>query len=271
MITKKCTVTAKDIKEALKQRYFQPEYELMFEVEGDHGRRADAIAMCMWPSRRNHIFGFEIKISKSDLKRELNKCAKAESCENHCNYWMLVVPDGIIDDKMIIPENWGIILFKSGKLKILRKPAYKEAHMTAFWAAMLLRAKWREDNTEREQMIQAALTDRIEEIRNRERENLKSKFNREDRDYFKFVEIKDILNKNNYSFLRIGDAKEIADNLIFAMNNRDFLGKYGSLQRLKVNIKHLGDEIDEIITSAERLKENEINTNEALISEGCDI
>ena len=31
------------------------------------------------------------------------------------------------------------------------------------------------------------------------------------------------------------------------------------------------DEIDEIITSAERLKENEMKTNEVLISEGCDI
>ena len=86
-IKEKNTVTAEDIKTALKQKYFQPEYELMFEVEGDHGRRADAIAICMWPSRQNHILGFEIKVSKNDLKRELKNCIKAESCEKHCNYW----------------------------------------------------------------------------------------------------------------------------------------------------------------------------------------
>ena len=139
-------ISANDIKDALRQRYCQPEYELMFEVEGDQGRRADAIAMNMWPSRGNYITGFEIKVSRSDLQRELKQGVKAESTSKYCDYWVLVTPKGLIPDNVIIPPTWGIMEYLDNKtLKFKQKPPKKDnTKRSLWWFASMFRAAYNE-------------------------------------------------------------------------------------------------------------------------------
>lgn len=118
-------ITADDIRKALGDYYREPEWYLGFEVGNGTGcectRHADAVAVNAYPSRGFEVRGFEIKVSRSDLKSELENGAKAEAVAKYCNYWFLVVPKGLTKD-MMIPEPWGIIEYFDGKLR-QKKPA----------------------------------------------------------------------------------------------------------------------------------------------------
>ena len=110
---------------ALRERYKQPEWALFFEVGSGTGanckRHADALAMNMYPSRGLSIVGFEIKVSHSDLKHELENPVKAEEIARFCNEWFLVVPEGLIKKDDLIPAAWGVIECKDGRLWVNKK------------------------------------------------------------------------------------------------------------------------------------------------------
>lgn len=118
-------ITADDIRKALREHYSEPEWYLGFEVGNSTGsecaRHADAVAVNAYPSRGFEVRGFEIKVSRADLKSELENGAKAEAVAKYCSYWFLVVPKGLTKD-MMIPEPWGIIEYSDGKLR-QKKPA----------------------------------------------------------------------------------------------------------------------------------------------------
>jgi len=142
-------ITADDIRKALSKFYQPPEWCLGFEVGNGTGgnctRHADAVALNMYPSRGNELRGFEIKISRSDLKHELDNGAKAEAVCKFCDTWFLVVPKGLTKD-MQIPLPWGIIEYnvESGSLRI-KKQAEKleKTSITMNFVAALLRAQER--------------------------------------------------------------------------------------------------------------------------------
>ena len=120
-------VTADTIRKALQEKYQEDEWYLGFEVGDSCGsllsRHADAVAINAYPSRGFEVRGFEIKVSRSDLKHELEISAKADAVAKYCNYWFLVVPKGLTKD-MQIPEPWGIIEYKDGKLKQVKTATY---------------------------------------------------------------------------------------------------------------------------------------------------
>lgn len=135
--------TTADVNAALRQRYTQPEWALMFEVAastGWAGRYADAVAMNMYPSRGLALHGFEVKVSRSDWQRELKKPEKAEAISRYCDYWWLVtVPDIVKDGEL--PLGWGLMELRGGVLKIKVRAAERETVPVDrnFMAAMLRR------------------------------------------------------------------------------------------------------------------------------------
>lgn len=120
-------ITADDIRRALYARYREPEWLLGFEVGNSTGgkckRHADAVAINTYPSRGFTVRGFEIKISRSDLKHELDNADKAEAVAQYCNEWCLVVPKGLTEN-MDVPHNWGIIELVGDRLIQKRAAEY---------------------------------------------------------------------------------------------------------------------------------------------------
>lgn len=90
-----------------------PEWVTFFEVRDGAGwdrRTADAVAMNLWKSRGLTLRGFEVKVSRSDLKRELADPSKAEGVAKFCDEWYLVVPKGLVkDETQDVPLGWGIM------------------------------------------------------------------------------------------------------------------------------------------------------------------
>lgn len=140
------------INEALLKRYQEPEWYLGFEVGNSCGcetkRHADAIAICAYPSRGFQSIGFEVKVSRSDLKHELDNPRKCEEMYQYVNEWYLVVPKGLADNADI-PKPWGVIEYNEGKLRQKRKAQYHEAKLTTGFMLAFIRGRQRVDNMNR--------------------------------------------------------------------------------------------------------------------------
>lgn len=84
-------------------------------------RTADAIVFSTWPSRGLWMAGVEIKVSKSDWKKELSQPDKSDEIQQYCNYWYVAVPAGLVNVNEV-PETWGLVEVKSNTACI-SKPA----------------------------------------------------------------------------------------------------------------------------------------------------
>ena len=167
-------ITASDIRRGMSKRWAAPEYAVMWEV-GEatgavRGRSADAVIMSLWPSRGLELHGVEIKVSRSDWKREAADPSKAEAIARFCDRWWIHTAPGVVDDLSDLPPAWGLREFDGSKWKTIR-----EADLTAatpitrgFLAALLRRA----DGTMRD-MIRDATSEGRDEIE-RERQAIRA-------------------------------------------------------------------------------------------------
>lgn len=107
-------LTAPQVEGSVREYYAKNGYVCLSQVRNGTGfekrqvRTADMLAISTWPSRGLFTEGVEIKVSSSDLARELASPAKAEEIAQYCTYWWIAGPEGIAD-KQALPANWGLI------------------------------------------------------------------------------------------------------------------------------------------------------------------
>lgn len=99
---------------ALEARYPKREYAFLTEVRdatgfAGRGRTADAIALCLWPSRGLLLHGFEVKNYRGDWKREKDNPEKAEVIASFCDFWWLAVTASSIAPLEEVPATWGVL------------------------------------------------------------------------------------------------------------------------------------------------------------------
>lgn len=116
----------------LAKKYPAPQYAFLSQVRNQTGyvgaiRTADALALSLWPSRGNHLIGFELKISRSDWLHELKDPAKAEAIAQYCDMFYLVISDLKVIDIAEVPKTWGILVASNGTVKTLRDAPLLEA------------------------------------------------------------------------------------------------------------------------------------------------
>lgn len=139
-------VRASDIRAAMAKRWADPEWAIMWEVgEGTgsrSGRFADAVMMSLWPSRGLELHGVEIKVSRSDWRREAADPSKAEAIARYCDRWWVHTPPGIVDDLSDLPPAWGLREWDGKRWNTLKEAEKTEAApiQRHFLAAMLRRA-----------------------------------------------------------------------------------------------------------------------------------
>lgn len=105
----------------LLRNHYLPEYRLpagIFAAEiqapGASGRRADLIWQGV-TTRDRLTVGHEIKVSRQDLRNELDDPDKCVPWKRYCDYWWLVIPHAAILSGLDIPEDWGVMLPPSGR------------------------------------------------------------------------------------------------------------------------------------------------------------
>jgi hypothetical protein len=96
----------------IKARCQEPAWAVLPQVGNATGtqqrRWADAVAMSLWPSRGLELHGFEIKVSKSDWKKELALPEKAEEIAVYCDRWWIVAAPDVVE-RDTLPPTWGLL------------------------------------------------------------------------------------------------------------------------------------------------------------------
>lgn len=121
-------MTAENIRSALRAKYSDHRrYAVAEEVglsTGYSHRRLDMMVLDCYYSNGFRIDGFEIKVSTSDLRRELEDPEKHIAFFDVIDYYTLVVPKGVVEPLLeIIPKNWGILIInEDGSTRYKRKP-----------------------------------------------------------------------------------------------------------------------------------------------------
>lgn len=139
-------IKASDICAGMAKRWAAPEWAIMWEVgEGTgarSGRYADAVMMSLWPSRGLELHGVEIKVSRTDWKREAADPSKAEAVARYCDRWWIHTPPGVVVDLSELPPAWGLREFDGRSWATIREASKTDAEPVTrpFLAAMLRRA-----------------------------------------------------------------------------------------------------------------------------------
>jgi hypothetical protein len=76
-------------------------------------RTADFVAISTWPSKGYRAIGFEIKVSRGDFLRELQRPEKRRHLEEVCAECWFVAPAGLLKVEEI-PEGWGLLEVLNG-------------------------------------------------------------------------------------------------------------------------------------------------------------
>lgn len=123
-------ITARDVRGLLRKRFDSSRYSVMEEVGNATGsmqtRRLDMVVVSVWPSDGYTIEGIEVKVSKSDLKHELENPQKHNVFFGDIDFFSLAAPREVIT-MSLIPEKWGVYeVYEDGKgelkLKCKRRP-----------------------------------------------------------------------------------------------------------------------------------------------------
>lgn len=140
--------------------------ELSSGISARDPRRADAVAMGLWPSQGMEVHGYEIKVSRGDARKELQQPKKSEAIGRYCDYWWLVVGDEAIVDGLLVPPTWGVLAPRNRVLRIVRKAPKRRADPLdrRFVAAMMRSANVDRVLKARHEEIVAGLQQRINEL-----------------------------------------------------------------------------------------------------------
>jgi hypothetical protein len=86
-------------------------------------RTADGIVFSVYPSRGLWMAGVEIKVSRSDWKKELADAEKADEISKYCHAWYVAAPVDVVPVNEV-PLPWGLIECTAATAKIVKKPKH---------------------------------------------------------------------------------------------------------------------------------------------------
>lgn len=106
--------------EALRLRYCEPEWLMWEEMSMDGWGRIDALAINAFQSSGHVIHGIEVKSNRRDWLNELKRMSKSNGAFPYCDRWWLVAVKGVCLDGEL-PKTWGLLELASTGSKLLTK------------------------------------------------------------------------------------------------------------------------------------------------------
>jgi hypothetical protein len=136
--------TSTEILEALFSKWPADKHAHVYEAAQNaqqNGRKIDACVIGLWASTGNMIDAVEVKVSASDLKRELDNPDKANWWFDHSHRFWIAAPIALAKAKIdLIPVTWGVLgVDVGGVVKTLRQAPQREARPlpVTTWAGLV--------------------------------------------------------------------------------------------------------------------------------------
>lgn len=115
----------------LKFAFPSPTFVLLPQVRSCTGdaqekpRRVDALAVSVFPSRGLYLAGIEIKVTKTDFRKELRDPEKSEPIAQFCKYYYIAAPVNVVPIGEL-PERWGLIEVRADGATIVHRAEPRE-------------------------------------------------------------------------------------------------------------------------------------------------
>lgn len=147
MTTESAPITSRQLVDALRNHYIKPNLspgELAggtFLTEVSYGsdtraRRIDALYAGYTTASGKMLVGHEVKVSRADWQRELDKAGKADAWADQCHQWWIVAPPNMIRPAEL-PEEWGLLEPGTrGRRMRVAKPAFSHRDRAPSWTAV---------------------------------------------------------------------------------------------------------------------------------------
>lgn len=249
-------VTAEHIKKAIENKFCRPEWATFFEVGNGTGgnlrRWADAISMNMFPSRGLAIVGFEIKVARNDLQKELENPQKAEEIGKYCDQWFLVVPKGLIKEMDIIPMSWGVMEYSDGSLRQTKKPQQLNPQpVTKQFVAALLRRADESKNKEFANAVQEKVNKQIAGIREfHEQELTRARNEVSERTKRLMEQVRQFEQASGIMIDQYTDGKKLGEAVVL-INKIGITGTYGAIEVIRRNMMRFLDDTEKVLKTVE--------------------
>lgn len=167
-------------------------------------RTADALAVSVYPSRGLYLVGFEIKVSKSDWRKELADPDKAADMQKWCRHWYVASPQGVVPEGEL-PANWGLIECTAKTAKIVVKaPELKPVEPDMLLVASILRRA--AESTVPAVEVQARIDERVAAIVAAKMHRTNRKLEELTKTVQDFEEASGVQMKHHWDAGRIGEA-----------------------------------------------------------------
>lgn len=128
-------VTAKFLLDKLEQEGVVLLREVRNKAAHHANRSLDGMSFGTWPSKGTHMVGYEVKINRSDWKKEIEDIEKSEAFRPFCKYFYLVSSKNIAEFHEI-PETWGWLEW-DGRRMVTVKPAPENKSIQPLPSTML--------------------------------------------------------------------------------------------------------------------------------------
>lgn len=259
-------MTESDIYDAISTVHSAPDWACFPNVANGTGgnirRRADAIAMSLWPSRGLILRGFEIKTSRQDLKHEIKNPEKAETIADYCDEWYLATPKGLVKDvDLEVPQAWGLMeVGDNGKLKTAKKAVPTTAKpISRVMLAAILRASRKEiDNIQENYIRREDIQDKISEAFNKGKASAPMSAQNEIMTLRRYKNAVEEFAESTGVSLVENEWLDISKDLSEALRiGKIMVGKYGSgVVGLAPTIKRIADQVSNVHKELSQLLEN---------------
>lgn len=133
-----------DLEALIAARYPAGEWAVVFELsqgtgfKGQNGR-IDAGVFGCWPSKGFIRIALEVKRSRGDFLRELDKPVKRRFAEEHFHQTYFVVPHGLVKPEEV-PESWGLLVASTKGDKLRRAKVAMDREVPAMPESLSLAA-----------------------------------------------------------------------------------------------------------------------------------
>lgn len=101
-----------------------------------NARQCDYLAVNSYPGRGVQIIGHELKVSKTDWKRELEEPEKAEAFAALCTRWWVVMPSELAKEvRPEVPPTWGLMgVSDKGRItELVKAPVRQQRQDVPYW------------------------------------------------------------------------------------------------------------------------------------------
>lgn len=101
-------------------------------------RYADAVVVSTWPSRGLWLAGVEVKVARSDWRKELEQPEKSAPIQKYCDFWWVAAPAGVVELGEV-PETWGYVEVGRSCKTVVKAPRLKPEPLGLAFLASILR------------------------------------------------------------------------------------------------------------------------------------